>query len=263
MNKKYRKTIIAGNWKMNLVPSEVKPFTEELRTLLPKSKTCEVALLVPYTHISTLRRALKDNRITYGAQDVSIYDKGAYTGEVSAAMLADMGAHYVVVGHSECRQYHGDTDFTVGQKAAKVLEKGMSPIICVGESLEQRERGLTMELITYQVLAALSFVPEGKERQIVIAYEPIWAIGTGKTATKEEAQEVCEGIRAIIRAKRGARVARSVSILYGGSMNPKNANELLSMPYIDGGLIGGASLKPRDFSQIIDAVAEVTGEEKE
>ena len=262
MNNKYRKTIIAGNWKMNLVPSEVKPFAEELRALMPKTKTCEVALLVPYTHISTLRRALKDNRISTGAQDVSIHEKGAYTGEVSVEMLADMSAHYVIVGHSECRQYHGDTDFTVGQKAVAVLEKDMSPIICVGETLEQRERGLTAEHISYQVSAALSFIPEGKERQIVIAYEPIWAIGTGKTATPEEAQQVCEAIRSVIREKRGARVARSISILYGGSMNPQNAKELLSMPDIDGGLIGGASLKPKDFAKIIDAVAQVTGEEQ-
>ncbi|MDR1131918.1 MAG: triose-phosphate isomerase [Oscillospiraceae bacterium] len=255
MNKKYRKTIIAGNWKMNLVPSEVKAFADELRAFLPKARTCEVALLVPYTHISTLRRALKDNRIGFGAQDVSARDKGAYTGEVSADMLSDMNAHYVIVGHSECRQYHGDTDFTVGEKAAAVLGKGMCPIICVGESLEQRERGLTMAYTTYQVLAALSYIPEGKERQIVIAYEPIWAIGTGRTASPEEAGEVCAGIRAVLRAKRGARAARSVSILYGGSMNPGNAKTLLSMPDIDGGLIGGASLKPRDFSQIVDAVA--------
>lgn len=261
MNKKYRKTLIAGNWKMNLVPSEVKPFAEELRALLPKTKTCEVAIMVPFTHISTLRRTLKDNRISYGAQDVSVHEKGAFTGEISADMLADLNAHYVIVGHSECRQYHGDSDFTVGQKAAAVLEKGMTPIICVGESLEQRERGLTMEHISCQVLAALSFIPEGKERQCVIAYEPIWAIGTGKTATNDEAQEVCEGIRSVIRTKCGARVARGVSILYGGSMNPKNAQELLSMPDIDGGLIGGASLKPKDFAQIIDAVAKVTGEE--
>lgn len=261
MNKKYRKAIIAGNWKMNLVPSEVKHFAEELRTLMPKAKTCEVALMVPFTHISTMRRSLKDNRISVGAQDVSVYEKGAYTGEVSAEMLSDLNVHYVVVGHSECRQYHGDNDYVVGAKAAAVLAQGMSPIICIGESLEQRERGLTMEIISYQVSAALTFIPEGKERSIVFAYEPIWAIGTGKTATKEEAQEVCEGIRAIVREKRGARVARSVSILYGGSMNPKNAKELLSMPDIDGGLIGGASLKPKDFAQIIDAVAEATGEE--
>lgn len=261
MNKKYRKTIIAGNWKMNLVPSEVKPFAEELRTLLPKTRTCEVVLCVPFTHILPLKRALKDSRILAGAQDVSIHEKGAFTGEVSGDMLSDMGVHYVIVGHSECRQYHNDTDFVVGQKAAAVLAKGMNPIICVGETLEQRERGLTKKHISYQVLAALSYIPEGMLRQCVIAYEPIWAIGTGKTATPEEAQEVCEDIRSVIREARGARVARSVSILYGGSMNPKNAQELLSMPDIDGGLIGGASLKPSDFSKIIDAVAAVTGEE--
>ena len=251
MNKKYRKTIIAGNWKMNLVPSEVKSFAEELRSLLPKAKTCEVALLVPFTHISALRRALKDNRISFGAQDVSVHDKGAFTGEISAEMLADMKAHYVIVGHSECRQYHGDTDFIVGQKAAAVLEKGMSPIICVGETLEQRERGLTNSLISYQVLAALSFIPEDKERQVVIAYEPIWAIGTGKTASPEEAQEVCESIRSVLREKWGARVARSISILYGGSMNPKNCKGLMAQPEIDGGLIGGASLKAEDFSKVV------------
>lgn len=262
MNKKYRKVLIAGNWKMNLLPSEVKGFAEELRALMPKSKTCETALLVPYTHISPLRRALKDNRIGFGAQDVSLHEKGAYTGEVSADMLADLGAHYVIVGHSERRQYHGETDFTVGAKAAAVLEKGMTPIICVGESLEQRERGLTMELIAYQLRTAMSFVPEGREKQCVIAYEPIWAIGTGKTATSEQAQEVCEWIRSILRSQYGARLARGITILYGGSMSPKNARELLSMPDIDGGLIGGASLKPQDFSAIINAVFEAAGEER-
>ncbi|NLH00958.1 MAG: triose-phosphate isomerase [Clostridiales bacterium] len=262
MNKKYRKAIIAGNWKMNLLPSQVKPYAEELRNLMPKSKTCEVALCVPFTHISTLRRSLKDNRIAIGAQDVSLYEKGAYTGEISAEMLADLNVNYVIVGHSECRQYHGDTDIDVGRKAAALLEKGMSPIICVGESLDQRERGLTVDHIRYQVLAAMSSIPEEKVRQCVIAYEPIWAIGTGKTATPEEAQEVCETIRAVIRSKSGARTARSVSILYGGSMNSSNAFELLSMPDIDGGLIGGASLKPSEFSKIIGAVAEVTGEEQ-
>lgn len=261
MNKKYRKVIIAGNWKMNMVPSEVKGFIEALRPLIPKTKTCEVVLCAPYTHISNLRRTMKDSRISVGAEDVSLHDKGAYTGEISAAMLQDMSTQYVIVGHSERRQYHGETDFMVGEKAAIVLDHGMTPIICVGESLEQRERELTMEYIRYQVLAALSYIPDNKLRQCVIAYEPIWAIGTGKTATSAQAQEVCECIRRVIRERRGARVARSVSILYGGSMNAKNAEELLSMPDIDGGLIGGASLKPDEFSKIIAAVAAVTGEE--
>ncbi len=262
MNKKYRKVIIAGNWKMNMLPTQVKTFADELRERMPKTKTCEVALCVPYTHVSPLRRSLKDNRIAVGAQNVSVHEKGAYTGEVSADMLADMSVRYVIVGHSECRQYHGETDFMVGEKALTVLEKGMIPIICCGETLEQRERGLTMEHISYQIAAAISYIPEEKLKRCVIAYEPIWAIGTGKTATREEAQEVCESIRGLIRNRYGARMARSISILYGGSMNPANAQELLAMPDIDGGLIGGASLKPADFAKIIEAVTAVTEEEK-
>lgn len=256
MNKKYRKIIIAGNWKMNLVPSEVNLFVEDLCSLLPKAKTCEVTLCVPSTHISDLKLSLKGSRIALGAQDVGIHDKGAYTGEISADMLADLGTSYVIVGHSECRQYHGDTDYIVGQKAAAVLEKGMNPIICVGETLEQRERGLTKAHIGYQVKAALSYVSEVKLKQCVIAYEPIWAIGTGKTATDEEAQAVCKNIRSVIGEIYSIGTARGISILYGGSMNPKNAEGLLSMPDIDGGLIGGASLKPSEFSKIIDAVAQ-------
>ena len=262
MNKKYRKTIIAGNWKMNLLPSEVKPFAEELRGLLPKTKTCETVLCVPFTHVSPMRRALKDNRISVGAEDVSTHDKGAYTGEVAANMLSDLGVKYCVVGHSERREYHAEDNFTVGQKALACIENGIQPIICVGETLEQRERGITMEHISVQLISALSFIPEDKVRQCVIAYEPIWAIGTGKTATPQEAQEVCEHIRRVIRERYGARLARSVSVLYGGSMKGSNAKELLSQPDIDGGLIGGASLKPQDFIQIINAVAEVTGEEQ-
>ncbi|MEG0777676.1 MAG: triose-phosphate isomerase [Oscillospiraceae bacterium] len=260
MNKKYRKVIIAGNWKMNLMPTAVKPFAEELRALLPKAKTCETVLCVPFTHISALRRALKDNRISIGAQDVSVHEKGAYTGEISAEMLEDLSVRYVIVGHSERRQYHGESDFLVGEKALAVIDRGMTPIICVGETLEQRERGLTMAHISYQVLAAIGSISDEQLRHCVIAYEPIWAIGTGKTASSEEAQAVCEGIRRVIRESRGARIARSLSILYGGSMNAKNAEELLSMPDIDGGLIGGASLKPEEFSKIVGAVALATEE---
>lgn len=179
MNKKYRKAIIAGNWKMNMVPSQVKPFVEELRPMLPKSKTCEVVLCVPATDIYPIRRALKDNRIAVGAQDVSVQDKGAYTGEIAANMLSDMNVKYVIVGHSERREYHNESNIMIGLKAAKVLENGMLPIICVGETLEQRERGLTMDHIRLQLMSALSCIPEDKIRQIVVAYEPIWAIGTG------------------------------------------------------------------------------------
>lgn len=261
MNKKYRKTIIAGNWKMNMLPSEVKGFTDELRAALPRGKTCEVVLCVPFTHIAASKRSMKDNRIFVGAQDVSTHDKGAYTGEVAAAMLKDLGVKFCIVGHSERREYHNEDSFTVGQKALAAIENGMQPIICVGETLEQRERGITMEHISCQLISALSFIPEDKVRQCVIAYEPIWAIGTGKTATPEEAQQVCEHIRSVIRQRYGARLARSISILYGGSMKGSNAKELLSQPDIDGGLIGGASLKPKEFLQIIEAVALVTGED--
>ena len=180
-------------------------------------------------------------------------EKGAYTGEVSADMLKDLGVKYVIVGHSERRQYFCETDQTVNKKVHAVLNAGMNPIICVGESLEQRETGITNEWIALQVKSALNDVPAEKLRRCIIAYEPIWAIGTGKTATAEQAGEVCSNIRAAIRGLYGARVARSVTIQYGGSMNPKNAAELLAQPDIDGGLIGGAALKPEQFVDIINA----------
>ena len=253
MNRKYRKTVIAGNWKMNMVASEIKPFMEELKENLPKTRTCEMVLCTPAVMIPAMVKAGKDCKIAAGGQDVSKYEKGAYTGEVSASQLADIGAKYCIVGHSERRQYHGEDDMLINAKAKALLEKGLMPIICVGESLEQREMDLTMEDVAYQVKAALSGIDASQLRRCVIAYEPIWAIGTGKTATAEQAQEVCEGIRAVIRGIYGARPARAVSILYGGSMNAKNAQELLAQPDIDGGLIGGASLKPVDFATIIKA----------
>ncbi len=256
MNRKYRKTVIAGNWKMNQLVSGVKPFMEELKENLPKTRSCDVVLCTPAVMIPTMVKAGKDCRVAAGGEDVSKYEKGAYTGEISADMLADAGAKYCIVGHSERREYHHESDALVNEKAKALLNKGIIPIICVGESLEQREKNLTMEYIAYQVCAALSGIDGTQVRRCVIAYEPIWAIGTGKTATAEQAQEVCEGIRAVIRKIYGARPARAVSILYGGSMNAKNAAELLAQPDIDGGLIGGASLKPADFATIIAATAQ-------
>ena len=253
MNRKYRKTVIAGNWKMNMTASEIKPFMEQLKPQLPKSRPCDVVLCTPAVMLPAMIRAGKDAKVAAGGQDVSKYEKGAYTGEVSAAQLADIGAKYCIVGHSERRQYHGEDDMLVNAKARALLEKGIAPIICVGESLEQREADLTMEYVAYQVKAALQGIDATQLRRCIIAYEPIWAIGTGKTATAEQAQEVCEGIRAVIRKIYGARPARAVSILYGGSMNAKNAAELLAQPDIDGGLIGGASLKPADFAAIVAA----------
>lgn len=238
---------------MNKTLSETKTFAEELKSMLPKSKLCEVVLCVPFVNISAAVRLFKDCHVTVGAENCHFEASGAYTGEVTVEMLREVGAKYVIIGHSERRQYYNETDFTVNKKVHAALEAGLRPIVCVGESLEQRELGVTMELITYQVKCALSGVSADKMRHVVIAYEPLWAIGTGKTATAEQAGEVCQTIRAVIRKLYGARVARSVTVQYGGSMNPKNAQELLAQPDVDGGLIGGAALKPAEFVKIIEA----------
>ena len=260
MNKRYRKVVIAGNWKMNQTASGVKPFIDALKNELGddiiREKPCEVVLCTPAVMIPAMVKAGKAIKVQAGGEDCSKYEKGAYTGEVSAEQLADAGAKYCVIGHSERRQYHHEDDALVNAKAKALLAHGVSPIICCGESLEQREMDLTIEYVSYQVKAALSGINSTELRKCVIAYEPIWAIGTGKTATAEQAQEVCEAIRGVIRKIYGARPARAISILYGGSMNAKNAAELLAQPDIDGGLIGGASLKPADFATIIKASAQ-------
>ena len=253
MNRRYRKTIIAGNWKMNKTLSETKAYAEELKAILPKGKWCDVVLCVPFVNIPAAVRLFKDCRVSIGAENCHYEATGAYTGEVSAEMLKEVGVKYVIIGHSERRQYYNETDVTVNKKVHAALEVGLRPIVCVGESLEQREMGVTMDLIAYQVKCALSGVSADKVRHVVIAYEPLWAIGTGKTATAEQAGEVCEAIRTVIRKLYGARVARSVTIQYGGSMNPGNAAELLAQPDVDSGLIGGASLKPEQFVDIINA----------
>lgn len=255
MNKKYRKTIIAGNWKMNKLASEVKPFLTDLRAAMPKSKTCEIVVCVSFPLIPAALKAAKDSRVAVGAQDVSEQKSGAYTGEVAAPMLAELGVRYTIVGHSERRSLHGETNAQVNAKTHILIENGITPIICVGESLEQRENGLTEEFVAYQVRAALVGIDEKDVRKCVIAYEPIWAIGTGKTATAEQAEEVCREIRGVVRKLYGARSARAMSILYGGSMNPNNCGELLEQPDIDGGLIGGASLQPAEFAKIIAGTA--------
>ena len=253
MNRRYRKTIIAGNWKMNKTLSETKAFAEELKPMLGKHKWCEVVICVPYVNIPAAVRLFKDTRVAIGAENCHFESNGAYTGEVSAEMLKEVGVKYVIIGHSERRSYYNETDLTVNKKVKAALAAGLTPIVCVGESLEQRELGVTEELISYQVKVALAGLDENQVRRVVIAYEPIWAIGTGKTATAEQAGEVCAHIRAIIRKQYGARVARAVTIQYGGSMNAKNAAELLAQPDVDGGLIGGAALKAPDFMAIINA----------
>ena len=253
MNRKYRKTVIAGNWKMNKTPSETKEFMTQLKAILPKGRWCDVALCVPAVCIPAAVRAMRETRVGIGAENCNANASGAYTGEISADMLADLGVRYVIVGHSERRALFGETDEIVNKKVLAALEAGLNPIICVGESLAQREMGVTMELIALQVKSALAGVSAEQMRRCVIAYEPIWAIGTGKTATGEQAAEVCTYIRSLIRAQYGARIARSVTIQYGGSMKGSNAHELLSHEDIDGGLIGGASLDPKALMEIVHA----------
>ncbi len=253
MNRKYRKTVIAGNWKMNMKPSDVKPFADELKSMVTRAKWCETVICAPFVDIPAAVKVFKDCRIAVGAENLNENPSGAYTGEIAADMLVDLGVKYVIIGHSERRQYYGETDISVNKKVHAALNAGLQPIICVGESLEQRELGITIELINLQVKTALANVPADKVRKVIIAYEPIWAIGTGKTATAEQAGEVCCAIRSVIRNLYGARVARAITIQYGGSMNEKNAAELLAQPDIDGGLIGGASLAPEKFAAIINA----------
>ena len=257
MNRKYRKTVIAGNWKMNKTPSQTKEFMTEFKNILPKGRWCDIALCVPAVCIPAAVRAMRETRVGIGAENCNANASGAYTGEISAPMLVDAGCKYVIIGHSE-RRAMGETDADINAKVLAALGSGLVPILCCGESLEQREAGITDEHISMQIKLALQNVPEDKMRKVVIAYEPIWAIGTGRTATPEQAQEVCENIRTVVRKLYSSKIARAISILYGGSMNEKNAYELLAQPDIDGGLIGGASLVPEKFVQIIEAANQPT-----
>ena len=247
-----RKAIIAGNWKMNKTPAEAAALVNDLKPLV-KDASCDVVVCVPAVDIAAVKAAAEGSNIHVGAENVHWAASGAYTGELSAEMLVAAGVEYVIIGHSERRQYFGETDTAVNRKVHAALDAGLSPIICVGESESQREMGVTQDWIALQVKTAFYGVPAERLRRCVIAYEPIWAIGTGKTATAQQAGEVCTHIRATIRGLYGARVARSVTIQYGGSMNPKNAQELLAQPDVDGGLIGGAALKPEQFVEIIHA----------
>ena len=247
-----RKKIVAGNWKMNTTPAEGVELFKGVAA--KKGEVCSCVNFIvapPFTHLSEIVKAARGTGIAVSAQNCAAEAKGAYTGEVSAKMIASLGVEYVILGHSERRANNGDTDELVNTKVHALLEKGITPIVCVGESLSERDRDLTMERISYQVKAALYGLTAEQVKKVVIAYEPIWAIGTGRTATDEQAQEVCFNIRENLRAQYGALVSRKVCILYGGSMNAKNCAGLLAQPDIDGGLIGGASLKVDDFPAII------------
>ena len=253
MNRRYRKTIIAGNWKMNKTASETKKFAEELKALLPKAKWCDIVVCVPSVNIAAALKGFKDARVSVGAQNVFYEKSGAYTGEISADMLNECGAEYVVIGHSERRQYFGETNETVNLRVKAALEGGLKVILCVGELLAEREQGITEEIVSLQTKIALQGVSADELKNVIIAYEPVWAIGTGKTATPEQADEVCGIIRGVIAKLYSAEAAEAFTVQYGGSMNAKNAAELLSKVNVDGGLIGGASLKTADFTTIVNA----------
>lgn len=246
------KYIIAGNWKMNKLPSETYDFVKEV-VEATKGASCEVVCCTPYVCLAPAIEAAKGTHVKIGAENLHFEDKGAYTGEVSADMLVDMGVDYVIIGHSERREYFAETDETVNAKVKKALEKGLLPILCCGESLEQREAGITMDWITIQIKKAFAGVSAADAKKVVVAYEPIWAIGTGKTATDEQAEEVCGAIREVLASLYDADTAKAVTIQYGGSMNAGNCAGLLAKPNIDGGLIGGASLKSADFAVITGA----------
>lgn len=254
MNKKLRKAIIAGNWKMNKTPSEAKALIEALKPHT-EGMDCEIIICVPYVDLQTAIECTKGANISVAAQNCHFEDSGAYTGEISALMLKEMGVEYVIIGHSERRQYFAETDETVNKKLKAALKHGIKPILCVGELLEQRENGTTFEVCEAQIKLAYKDIDKADAKNIVTAYEPVWAIGTGKTATSDEAEQVIKYIRTVIAGIYDKELADGVTIQYGGSMNAKNAEELLDMENIDGGLIGGASLKAEDFAVIIKAAA--------
>ena len=246
-----RKKIIAGNWKMNRTPSEAVELANLLKDLV-KNDDVDVVYCVPAIDIVPVVEATKGTNVAVGAENMYFEESGAYTGEISAAMLVDAGVKYVIIGHSERRDYFKEDDVLLNKKVKKAFEAGITPILCCGESLEQRELGVTMDWIRLQIKSDLAGVTADQVKSMVIAYEPIWAIGTGKTATSDQAQEVCKGIRDLIAEIYDTDTAEAVRIQYGGSMNAGNAAELLAKPDIDGGLIGGASLKA-DFGQVVNA----------
>lgn len=255
MKKEVRSAVIAGNWKMNKNRQEAKVLIEELKPLVAGAK-CDVVICVPYTNLETALSLTAGSNIKVGAENCHWAESGAFTGEISAPMLAEMGVEYVIIGHSERRQYFGETDVTVNQRVRAALNAGLKVILCVGELLEQREQGITEEIVSMQTKIDLAGVSAEELKNVIIAYEPVWAIGTGKTATSDQADEVNGYIRSVMAKLYGEAAAESLTIQYGGSMNAKNADELLSKLHVDGGLIGGASLKAPDFAAIVSAASK-------
>lgn len=254
MKKELRQAVIAGNWKMNKTRPEAEALINELKPYAQKA-SCGVVICVPFTNLETAVSLTAGTNIKVGAQNCHFEQSGAFTGEISAQMLTEMGVEYVIIGHSERRQYFGETDVTVNKRTTAALNAGLKVILCVGELLEEREQGITEEIVGLQTKIALLGLSAEQVKNVIIAYEPVWAIGTGKTATSQQANEVCAYIRGVVAKLYGTEIADGMTIQYGGSMNPKNAAELLAQPDVDGGLIGGASLKAADFSVLLDAAS--------
>ena len=253
MNPAKRRTVIAGNWKMNMTPAEATAFINEIKPMVAGKDNCDIIFCAPYVTIAAAMEAAKGSNIVIGAENVHFAAKGAYTGEVSAEMLKAIGVDTVIIGHSERRQYFGETDETVNLRTKAALAAGLRIILCMGEVKEQRVSGITNEVCAMQIKLDLAGVSAEDMKNIVIAYEPVWAIGTGLTATPEQAEQTCGVIREVLVELYGKDVAEATTIQYGGSMNEKNAAELLAKPNVDGGLIGGASLVAEKFTAIVDA----------
>ncbi len=253
MNKAKRQVVIAGNWKMNFTPSEAAKFIEEVKPLVAGKNGCKIVFCAPYVTIAAAQKAAEGSDISIGAENVHFEDHGAFTGEVSARMLTECGVKYVIIGHSERRQYFAETDETVNKRVKAALAAGMTVILCLGEVKEQRLAGITREVVSMQTKLDLAGVSAEEMKRVIIAYEPVWAIGTGLTATPDQADETCGQIREALKELYGEEVAEATTIQYGGSMNEKNAAELLRKPNVDGGLIGGASLVAEKFRAIVDA----------
>ncbi len=249
-----RKNIVAGNWKMNTTLAEGIKLAEEVSNAVSAIEAkCDVVICTPFTHLASVAAVINKDKLGLGAENCADHVSGAYTGEVSAAMVASTGANYVILGHSERRQYYGETSETLREKVALALANNLTPIFCIGEVLEERENGTYNEVVKTQIEEALFQLSAEDFGKIVLAYEPVWAIGTGKTATAEQAEDMHAHIRAVLAAKYGNEVANNTSILYGGSCKASNAKEIFSKPNVDGGLIGGASLKCEDFMGIVTA----------
>ncbi|MBQ7599105.1 MAG: triose-phosphate isomerase [Clostridia bacterium] len=253
MKKTARRVVIAGNWKMNMTPSAAKAAIEATAALVKGKDGCDVVLCVPFIDVATAVEAAKGTNVKIGAQNVHFEKKGAFTGEISADMLVEAGVEYVIVGHSERRQYFGETDETVNKRTRAGLDAGLKVIMCLGEVLAERQAGITEEIVSMQTKLDLAGIPEEQLKNLIIAYEPVWAIGTGLTATPDQAEEVCCLIRKVVAGLYSEAAAEALTIQYGGSMNDGNAAELLAKVDVDGGLIGGASLVPEKFAKIVEA----------